>query len=162
MPLNPAYVGRTFPPSAPYQVGREKVREFATALGDANPAYHDVDVARGLGYPDLLAPPTFGIVVTMRSLERLTEDPGLGLTWERVVHGEQRFVATRPIVAGDDLVVTTTIEKIAVVGGNDILDTRSQITTSAGEPVVTAYARLVVRAPDEPGGTAGGDATEAA
>ena len=53
MALNPEFVGRTYPASAPYQVGREKVREFATSIGDSNPAYHDVEVARSLGYADV-------------------------------------------------------------------------------------------------------------
>lgn len=145
MPLNQEYVGRSYPPSPVYVVGREKVREFATAIGDQNPAYHDVAAAQSLGYPDVVAPPTFAFVLAMRALGTAMFDPGLGLDYSRVVHGEQRFVYNRPIVAGDALVVTATIESIRAVAGNDILTTRSEIATEAGEPVVTAYNVIVSR-----------------
>ena len=65
MPLDQSFVGRTYPPTPPYEVGREKIREFADAIGDGNPAYRDPEAARTLGHPDVIAPPTFGIVLSM-------------------------------------------------------------------------------------------------
>ena len=94
MALNPAFIGKTYPPSQPYLVGREKVREFAVAIGDSNPAYHDVAAARALGHDDVLAPPTFPFVLSMKAMAVAMFDPELGLDYSRVVHGEQRF-ATR-------------------------------------------------------------------
>jgi acyl dehydratase len=138
-------VGKVYPPSPPYLVGREKVREFATAIGDANPAYHDPEAARSLGYADVIAPPTFPFVVTQRAMAAAMFDPGLGLDYARVVHGEQRFEYTRPIVAGDALVVTATIEGIRAVAGNDLLTTRADVTTADGEPVVRAWSVIVSR-----------------
>jgi acyl dehydratase len=149
MALNPEYVGRVYPPSAPYQVGREKVREFADAVGDANPAFHDVAAAQALGYADVVAPPTFAIVMSMKASEAVLFDPELGLDYSRVVHGEQRFAYARPIVAGDELIVTTTIENIRTMAGNDMITTRGDIATTAGEHVVTTHSLLVSRAPDE-------------
>ena len=149
MALNPEFVGRVYPASAPYRVGREKVREFATAVGDANPAYHDVEAAQALGYADVVAPPTFAIVLSLRASEAVVTDPELGLDYTRVVHGEQRFAFARPIVAGDDLVVTTTIESIRTMAGNDLIMTRGDIATTDGAHVATTHSLLVARGPEE-------------
>ena len=145
MALNAALVGRTYPPTDPYLVGREKVREFATAVGDTNPVSHDVAAAQALGYADVVAPPTFAFVVAYAGSSKAALDPELGLDYSRVVHGEQRFVYERPIVAGDALVATATIEAIRAVAGNDILTTRVDLDTEAGEHVATTYTVIVAR-----------------
>ena len=145
MALNQDYLGKVYPPSPPYQVGREKVREFAIAIGDMNPAYHDVAHAQALGHPDLVAPPTFAFTLAMRAMAAAVFDPGLGLDYSRVVHGEQRFAYTRPLVAGDSVVATTTIESIRVAAGNDILLTRVDLATEDGEPVVSCWNTIVSR-----------------
>ena len=93
-----------------YHVGREQIREFATAIGDNNPAYYNVDAARVLGYQDLIAPPTYPFTLTMRAMATAIFDPDLGLDYSRVVHGEQHFEYERPISAGDELVVRAEIE----------------------------------------------------
>ena len=145
MPLDPSFVGRSWPPSAPYIVGREKIREFATAIGATDAEYHDPEAARALGYADVVAPPTFPIVVTMAANGQIMRDPGLGMDYTRVVHGDQRFSYTRPVVAGDALVCTNTVEEITQRGGHDFITTRTEVTTEAGEPVVTAWSKLVQR-----------------
>jgi len=145
MPLNPEFVGRTYPASAPYAVGREKVREFATAIGDRNPAFHDVEAARGLGYADIIAPPTFPVVISMRAMAAAMFDPDLGLDYSRVVHGEQRFEYSRPVTAGDSLVCVASIENIRSAAGNDMITVKGEISTEAGEHVVTTYAIIVSR-----------------
>jgi acyl dehydratase len=150
VPLDQSFVGRTYPPTPPYEVGREKIREFADAIGDANPAYRDPEAARALGHPDVIAPPTFGIMLSMTAGRQVVADPELGLDYSRVVHGEQRFVITRPIRAGDRLTVTVTVENIRAAAGNDMITTRGDVATVDGEPVFTAYSTLVAR------GTAGG------
>ncbi len=146
MPLDPTFVGREYPPTRPYQVGREKIREFAVAIGDPNPAYDDVEAARALGYPDLIAPPTFAIALSMQAAYQVVLDPALGLDYSRVVHGDQRFVHARPIHAGDELTVVVTVEKIRSMAGNDIITTRADIASTSGEAVCTAYSTLVSRA----------------
>ena len=149
MALNPQFIGRTYPTGPSYVVGREKIREFARAIGDTNPVYHDPDVAQALGYADVIAPPTFAIVVSLEAANAALFDPELGLDYSRVVHGEQTFTYTRPICAGDELIVTTVIENIRSMAGNDMITTKGIITTVAGEPVATASSMLVSRGADE-------------
>jgi acyl dehydratase len=148
--LDQSFVGRKYPPTPPYEVGREKIREFADAIGDPNPAYRDPEAARALGYPEVIAPPTFPVVLSMRAGHQVVLDPELGLDYSRVVHGEQRFVYARPVRAGDRLTVTVSVESIRSAGGNDLLTTRGDVATVDGEHVLTAYSTLVAR------GTAGG------
>src|SRR4051812_12084233 len=100
MALDQKIVGRTYAAAAPYEVGREKIRDFADAIGDDNPAYRDAEAARKLGHPDVIAPPTFAIVLTRDTSWQVIADPELGLALHRVLHGEQRFSYARPIVAG--------------------------------------------------------------
>jgi len=145
MPLDPSYVGRTYPPTSSYLVGREKIREFATAIGATDPAHHDPAAARALGYPDVIAPPTFPVIPTVQARDPIIDDPGLGLDYSRVVHGDQRFAYHRPVVAGDELLCTTVIDEIMSRGGLDFFTTRTEIATDAGEPVVTVWCKLVVR-----------------
>ena len=148
MALNPEFIGRTYPAGPSYVVGREKIREFARAVGDSNPAYLDPEAARALGYADVIAPPTFAIVLSLDAANAALFDPELGLDYSRVVHGEQSFAYTRPICAGDELIVTTVIENIRSMAGNDMITTKGIITTIDGEPVATATSMLVSRGDD--------------
>lgn len=145
MSLNYAYVGRRYEPVGCYEVGREKIREFACAVGAEDLACHDENAARALGYADVIAPPTFPIILTMGAELRLMSDPDLGLDFTKVVHRAQRFVQHRPVVAGDRLQTTVVIDSIAVAAGNDVVTTRSEVTTEDGSAVVTAYSTLVAR-----------------
>lgn len=146
MPLDQSFVGRSYPPTEPYLVGREKIREFACAIGATEREYHEPEAARAIGYADVVAPPTFPIIITMASSHRqIVEDSELGIDYSRVVHGDQRFAYARPIVAGDALVCVNTVEEITSRGGHDFLTTRSDVTTDTGEPVVTVWAKLVQR-----------------
>lgn len=153
MPLDMSYVGRVYPPTEPYEVALEKIRDFADAVGDEHPAYRDRDAARALGYPDVIAPPTFAIVITMRAARQIITDPALGLDYSKVVHGEQSFNYTRPIHAGDVLRVTASVESIRSAAGNDLITTRGEVTTVDGEHVATAFSTLVARG-TATGGTA--------
>jgi acyl dehydratase len=145
MPLDQSFIGRSYPPTEPYAVGREKIREFARAIGATEAAHHDPAAARALGYPDVVAPPTFPVIVTMGSSKQFIEDPALGLDYSRVVHGDQKFAYVRPVVAGDSLVCVNTIEEITSRGGHDFLTTRTDVLTESGEPVLTAWSKLVQR-----------------
>jgi acyl dehydratase len=145
MPLDPSFVGRSWPATEPYLVGREKIREFARAIGATEAEFHDPEAAKALGYPDVIAPPTFPVVVTMSSSRQIIEDPELGLDYSRVVHGDQKFAYVRPVVAGDALVCVNSVEEITARGGLDFLTTRTVVTTESGEPVLTAWSKLVQR-----------------
>jgi acyl dehydratase len=145
MALDRSLVGRSYPPSAVYEVGRGKIAEFAAAIGETDPVHHDPEAARAAGYPDVIAPPTFVIALTLEAANVVLGDPQVSLDYSRVVHGEQRFTHHRPIRAGDRLVATTTIEAVRSIGGNDLLTTRVDVATEDGEPVCVATSMLVAR-----------------
>lgn len=145
MALDRNLVGRSYPPSAVYEVGRVKIAEFATAIGDPSPLYRDPGAARAAGHSDVIAPPTFAIAVSLEAAMIVLDDPDVGIDYSRVVHGEQRFAHHRPIRAGDRLVATTTIEAARSVAGNDLLTARVDLATEDGEAVCTATSMLVAR-----------------
>lgn len=145
MPLNRDFIGRSFPASAPYEVSRVKIKDFANAIGDSNPAYLDKEAAQALGHPDVIAPPTFAIVISFQMGAQVVFDQGLGLDYSRVVHGEQSFSYVRPIHAGDVLVGTPRITDIRDAGRNELLTWEAVITTVDGEHVCTAVNTLVSR-----------------
>ena len=134
MAVDASLAGRTFPATAPYTVSREKLLEFARATGST--------------YDEAAAPATFPIVVAFGAMTALMEDPSVGISLHRVVHGEQRFTYTRPVVAGDELTATLTVDSLRQIGGADIIGTRSEITDGDGRPVCTAFATLVHRGED--------------
>ena len=144
--MNPELQGRVFAPTAPYLVGREKVREFARAVFATSPINTDVDAARAAGYADVVAPPTFAIVLQQLTLDQLVAVPDSGIEMTKLVHGEQRFAYTRPIVAGDELIATLAVTSIKTLGGNAMVTAETAITDLAGTHVVTATSVLVVRA----------------
>ncbi|MFD5320928.1 MaoC family dehydratase N-terminal domain-containing protein [Streptomyces sp. NPDC127098] len=145
MPLDESFVGRSYPPTVPYEVGREKIREFAEAIGDANPAYTDPEAAKALGHPDVIAPPTFVFSITFAAAQTVIQDPQLGLDYSRVVHGDQKFAYARPVRAGDRLSVTSVIEAVSSRAGNEIVDVRGDVHDASGEHVVTVHTKLVAR-----------------
>jgi acyl dehydratase len=143
--VNPDLVGRVFEPVGPYLVGREKVREFARAVFASAPVHLDVEAARAKGYADLVAPPTFAVVLQQLTLDQLLASEDTGIDFERVVHGEQRFTSTRPIVAGDELTATLAVTSVKTLGGNAMVTSESEIRDADGAHVVTAISTLVVR-----------------
>ena len=143
--MNPELVGRAFPPTAPYLVGREKVREFARAVFADAPQHSDPEAARALGYADVVAPPTFAMVVQDLTLQQLLGDPDSGIELSRLVHAEQRFRYSRPIVAGDELAATTTVRRVRSAGGHDMVTLETGVETTAGEPRVTTTSVVVIR-----------------
>src|SRR5215472_1113017 len=145
MAINPDYVGKTFPPIEPYQVSREKLREFADAIGDTNPVYRSRAAAQEAGYPDVIAPPTFPIVISVASSSKALADPGLNLNYAMVVHGEQRFEYSRPLMAGDVVTAQSTISSIRRSRSLSIMTTTTEIRTVDGEHVCTAHATIVER-----------------
>jgi len=143
--VNPDLQGRVFPPVAPYLVGREKVREFSRAVFATHPINHDAEAARAAGHADVVAPPTFAVVVQEATLAQLLAEPDAGIDFTRVVHGDQRFTYTRPIVAGDELTATLSVTSIKSLGGHAMVTAVSTIVDSTGAHVVTATSTLVVR-----------------
>ena len=145
--VNASFAGRTYPPTPAYEVGREKIREFAEATG-THPAHVDRQAAQALGYPDVIAPPTFAVVIAQRCDRQLIEDPEADIDYSRVVHGEQTFQHHRPIVAGDRLVAVLHVDAVKQAGGHAMVTTRSELVTEDGEAVCTASSTIVVRGAD--------------
>lgn len=147
MPLDQSFIGREYPPTRPYEVSREKIREFAESIKESSPLHVDPEAAKAAGYPDVIAPPTFVVLISMGAQDLIVEDPELGLDFSRVVHGQQEFTHHRPIRAGDWLVAAVHVDDITVRAGNDFLTVRAEITTPDGEPICTSRSTLVARGP---------------
>jgi acyl dehydratase len=143
--LNQEYVGRVFGPADPYEVSRVKIADFADAIGEPSELCRDREAAQKAGYPDVIAPPTFAMVISMLSTAQVETDPGLGLDYSMVVHGDQSFSHSRPLHAGDVVTATTTVESIKVLRGTSVLITSTEISTVDGEHVCTAKSSLVER-----------------
>ena len=145
MALNPDYVGRVFGPGEPYEVSRVKIADFADAIGEPSELCRDREAAVKAGYPDVIAPPTFVIAISMASAGQVSADPGLGLDYSMVVHSDQSFRHSRPLHAGDVVTATTTVESIKAVGAMSMLVTSTEIATQGGEHICTARSTLVER-----------------
>jgi acyl dehydratase len=144
--VNRDYLGRTF--VAPvYEVAAVKLREFARAVGASHPACFDAERAQGLGYPSIVAAPTFAVVIAQLAEAAYVDDPGAGIDFERVVHADQRFAHARPIVAGDFIGAAVEVESIVERGGLALVTTRTDLTDAAVRhtPVATVWSTLAVR-----------------
>lgn len=131
MPVDQSLVGRTFPPTAAFEVTEDRIRDFAAAVGVA--------------YDGGAAPPTYPIVLAFDAMNAFLEAEAIDLF--RIVHGEQRFAYERPIVAGDVLTATLTVATLRQIAGNDIIGTTSQVTDADGSLVCSTSATLVHRGP---------------
>lgn len=145
MAVNTDFAGRTYPPSGPYAVDAAILAAFASAVGSTDPVHTSGDVARAAGYRDVVASPTFAVSLSQQCERQYIEDPDAGIDFSRVVHGEQRFTHHRPIMAGDEVVGTLTVDGVRVAGGHAMVTTRTELATTAGEALCTATSTLVVR-----------------
>lgn len=151
MPIDPSVVGRVYPPQ-PYEVSREKIREFAEAIGDPNPVYVDTLTAREYGHADVVAPLTFAMIPVMRGVEMLMDD--LGIEFARLVHVDQRVTYSRALGVGDRLETTTRLDGLRQVAGNGLLKIHSEVRDENGGDVCVSLATLLVRPEeDNDGGT---------
>jgi acyl dehydratase len=121
------------------------VREFARAVFATNPIYLDATAARAAGHADVVAPPTFPVVVQELTLAQLLAEPDANIDFSRVVHGDQRFTYSRPVVAGDELTATLSVTSVKTLGGHSMVTSESVMTDATGDHVVTAISTLVVR-----------------
>jgi acyl dehydratase len=143
--VNPAIEGKIYPRTESYLVGREKIREFAKAVFSKDPANLNLEAAKSLGYIDLIAPPTFAVVIQERSLSQVIADSEAALDFSRVVHGDQRFIHVRPIVAGDELTSELKVASVKQLAGNSMVSFETQIFDAGQDLVCTAISTLVVR-----------------
>ena len=143
--VNPNVQGKKYPETAPYLVGREKIREFANAVFSTNPVNLDLFAAQTAGYPDLVAPPTFAVLIQERSLHSVISDPEADIDFSRVVHGDQRFVHNRPIVAGDELTSVLEVASVKSLGAHSMITFSTEVYDADKKLVLTAISTLVVR-----------------
>ena len=148
MAVNADFVGRTYPPSGPYAVTAEGLAAFASAVGSTDPVHTSSEAARAAGYADVIAPPTFAVTIAQQCDAVFVQDPEAGIDYSRVVHGEQRFVHHRPITAGDEVLGTLTVDSVRAAAGMDMVATRTEVTSTSGEHVATAFALLLHRGGD--------------
>ena len=126
--LNPDLVGRTVLGTTSTTISQESIDAFARSLGETN-----IEVA----------PPTYAITITLEQSQSLLQSSGLD--WNRVVHGDQRFVIHQPLLAGDVVRCDSTIESARVVAGNEIVTVRADLLKES-ECVVSTWSTLVFRA----------------
>lgn len=148
--INPDRQGHQYPPAAPYQVSRETIREFAQAVQATHPAHHELEAAQALGHRDLVAPPSFAVIIAQRAEAAVVNDAEAGIDFSRVVHAEERFTHQHPILAGDTLEAQVTLERIRTMGAGAMVTTRVEISAADGEPRATVTSSLLVRTEEDP------------
>ncbi|MTD42811.1 MaoC family dehydratase [Conexibacter sp. W3-3-2] len=144
MPVSTRAVGRTFP-AATYAVGREKIREYALAVGETDPLHHDLEAARGAGYADLVAPPMFVAVYAAPALGPALFDPEVGIDFAHMVHAGQEFRWGPLVVAGDEIATTVTVHEITERDGRGFYTFVSTSTNQRDEIVCVGTWTNVVR-----------------
>ncbi len=144
MPVRTDAIGKTYPATT-YAVGREKIREYAHAVGETNPLYLDVDTARAAGYADVVAPPMFAVVYAGRSLWPVLFDPELGIDFPNMLHASQDFDWGPVVVAGEEIETTVTVKDIGERGGMGFFELVSESRNERGETVCTGVWRQLVR-----------------
>jgi len=137
-------VGRTFPPAL-YAVGREKVREYAHAVGETNPLHLDPEAARAAGFDDVVAPPMFVVVYSAPAMAPAVLSPEVGINLALMVHGAQEFVWGRPVVAGDEITTEVQVTDITERDGKGFYVFESRSTAQDGERVCTGTWTNIVR-----------------
>ena len=132
-------------PSVTYAVGREKVREYAHAVGETNPLHLDVEAACAAGHRDVVAPPMFAVVYCAQSIFPALFDPEVGLDFARMVHGGQEFVWDTPVVAGDEVTTTATVRSIEERDGKGFYVFETRSVNQDGQAVCTGTWTNIVR-----------------
>ncbi len=137
-------VGKTFAPVT-YAVGREKIREFAHAVGETDPLHLDLDAARAAGYADLVAPPMFAVVYSGPAIMPALFDPEVGIDFARMVHGGQEFTWERLVVAGDEITTEAQLVDVSERVGNAFFVFQTRSSNQDGEDVCTGTWTNIVR-----------------
>jgi acyl dehydratase len=136
--------GKTYPPFE-YEVGREKIREYANAVGEDNPVYRDRDAAKAAGFRDVVAPPMFAVVYSTGSVAPGVLDPELGINLARMLHGSQEFVWGEPVCAGDTITTTTTLKDLYERAGMEFYVFESVSQNQDGQEVARGTWTNIVR-----------------
>ena len=144
MAVNTGPIGKSYD-AVTYAVGREKIREYAAAVGETNPLHLDVSAARAAGYDDVVAPPMFAVVYSSPAVSLAMVDPELGVDFARVVHGAQEFVWGPLVVAGDEITTRATVKDITARGGMDFFVFEVDSDNQRADRVCTGTWTIIVR-----------------
>ncbi len=142
--VDTSFVGRALDPVT-YRVGREKIREFALAIGEGALVCTDIDAARAAGHSDLVAPPTFTVTFTLPLITDFLKDPAFGWDYSRMVHADQSITLHRPVVGGDELTTVIHVEDLKARAGSLMLTLRCEVTDPDGAAVATTTSMLVTQ-----------------
>jgi acyl dehydratase len=137
-------VNKTYDPVT-YAVGREKIREYARAVGETNPLYLEVEAARAAGHRDVVAPPMFVVVYTSPAIGPAMVDPEVGMDFARMVHGAQEFAWGPLVVAGDEITTEVELADVSQRGGMGFYVFESRSDNQDGERVCTGTWTCIVR-----------------
>lgn len=148
MPVNVETQGRTYGPFEAYEVTRGKIREFADAVDARSGAHFSPQVAAAEGYADVVAPTTFAVLIAQQAEFHVVQDPEVGVDFSKVVHADERFTHHRPIVAGDVIRASVTIDAITQRAGLSMVTTRAELVDADDAPVSTVVSTLAVREGD--------------
>jgi len=143
--VNTHVIGRSYPPMT-YVVGREKIREYARAVGDTDPLHLDVEAAFAAGYPDIVAPPMFAVVYALPAVAAGMFDPEVGIEFSRLVHAGQDFTWGALVIGGDEITTTVTVKDVSERRGNGFFVFESVSVNGDGETVCTGAWSNIVRA----------------
>jgi acyl dehydratase len=142
--INADAIGKTYPPKV-YAVGREKIKEYAAAVGETNPIHLDHEAARAAGHADVVAPPMFAVVYSAPAMGPAVLDPEVGVNLPMMVHGGQEFVWGPPVVAGDEITTSVTVKDIREDEGRGYYVYESISKNQDGETVCTGTWTNIVR-----------------
>jgi acyl dehydratase len=148
MAVSTEAIGKTYP-AAVYAVGREKIREYAWAVGETNPLYVDVEAARSAGYADVVAPPMFAVVYAGRAVSPALFDPDVGINFANMLHAGQEFEWGPLVVAGDEIATVTSVRDISERSGMAFYELVTESRNQRGETVCTGVWRQIVRGAGE-------------
>lgn len=143
--VNATFVGREFTRTPPYLVSRVKISEFASAVGANSPLHTDPEAAQALGYSDVVAPPTFAVVIAQRAEAEYINHPDAGIDFSRVVHADETFHLNRPLVAGDEIATLTRVKNITTRAGITMVTTEVELTGASGDNVGRVESTIVIR-----------------
>ena len=144
MPLDTSAKGKTYPPFQ-YEVGKEKIREYALAVGEENPVYFDREAAKKAGFRDIPAPPMFAVVYSAGAVGPAVLDPEVGINFAMMVHGGQEFVWSKPVCAGDTITTETEVADIYEKDGRGYYVFQSVSRNQEGQEVVRGTWTNIVR-----------------
>jgi acyl dehydratase len=142
--VNESVIGKEYPPAA-YEVGTEKIREYANAIGAAEPVHHDREAARAAGFRDVVAPPMFCVVYSARALGPAIVDPEVGINLAMMVHGAQEFAWSEPVCAGDTITTAARVADVSERDGRGFYVFESVSTNQDGAEVVRGTWTDIVR-----------------